>query len=160
MPKLPKPPKKRKNKPSDFHEAMAVPMPQVHQMTKLADNQVRLGLYAIWALATVVVGVGAGLWLAHSGTSTAATVPGTTVASANLSVQPVAVASLAMSSAQATLPTLAVTHGASVYQATSGTPYSTISSLVYQGAEPPTALDPGFTPDLHLQGTVGTAPVK
>lgn len=160
MPKNPEAPRKSPNAPNEFHESLVQPMPQVVEMKRLTKRQTRIGMYAIWGAATIVAGGAIGLLInSRQVAAPVAAVP-SPVAQANLSVAALPSSGILPVQPIAPSGTLSVVMGSDVNQADSGTPLSTVSEAVYQPAQSAANLDPGYTNDGGLQGTIGTAAVK
>jgi hypothetical protein len=160
MPKILKPTKKPSNGLPKFHESLVQTLPQVPEMKKLTDKQLRTALYIMWGGATVLAGGAIGLLINRSQTQAPIAVSPTPVTQVSLAVSSVSTGSLLAVAATQQQSSLKIVPATSVDQATAGSPLTTELLASYQGAQSPNALDPGYINDGALQGTIGTASVE
>jgi hypothetical protein len=160
MPKVPKPIKKSMNRPTEFHESLAQALPQVPEMQKFSERQIRLGMYVAWGAATLIAGSAIGLLINRSQGLQAVSVAPSPVAQTTVSVTSVPAETLLSVVSPQTQNSLTVAPSSSVNQAQAGSLLTTAPLSDYQAAQNPNALDPGFINYGSVQGNIGTSAVE
>jgi len=160
MPSPAKPAKIDQNRPTEFKEALASPMAYMPTTPRLSNTQLRIGLYIIWAAATVTAGAGLGLLLTSNHNATTAAVNPVPIATANLTVASIPASSLRVQQSGVALNNLQITPDNSIYQAGAGTAQIAATTNQLQPSNVPVTLQPGYIGQNDIQGTIGTNPVN